>query len=172
MLSLFAGKKTGKPFQAFFLIFGSIPASYLVYQIAVNITEPKGASIILLYTTATALIALPLVHLANGLVKVNEPFLNYGIIMAHLLDASATYVAVTQFGYGEQHVLTNLLASLFGTAAILFPLKFLAVLCILLLLDHYIAGDETALKGTTKLALLVLGLAPGLRDFFRLAMLT
>jgi len=172
VISLFTGKKTGKPFQAFFAVLGSIPAGYLVSQIALNIVEPRGTSLILLYTAATALIAFPLVHLASRLVKADDFLLNCGVIVAHLLDASATYVAVTHFGYGEQHVLTNLLTSLFGTAAILFPLKFLAVLCVLLLLDRYMTREDKALKGTTKFALLILGLAPGLRDLFRLAMLT
>ena len=172
MFSLFAGRKTGKPFQAFFLILGSIPASYLVSQIAVNIVEPRGTSLILLYTVATALIAFPLVHLASRLVKTDDFFLNHGIIVAHLLDASATYVAVTNFGYGEQAVPTNLFTSLFGTVAILFRLKFPAVLCVVLLLDRYLTREEKALKGTIKFALLILGLALGLRDLFRLAMLT
>jgi len=172
MLSLFAGKKTDKPFQVFFLIFGSAPASYLVYQIVINVEELRGASTILLYTIASALIALILIYFINRLVTLDEPLLNYSIIVAHLLDASATYVAVTYYGYGEQHVLTNFFTSLFGTIAILFPLKILIVLPVLLLLDHYAGKEEATLKGTLKLVLLILGLATGLRDLFRLAMLT
>jgi len=46
------------------------------------------------------------------------------------------------------------------------------VLPVLLLLDHYAGKEEATLKGTLKLVLLILGLATGLRDLFRLAMLT
>lgn len=172
LISLLAGKKTGKPFHVFFLVLGLIPSSYLVYNVAINIVEPQGTALILLYATIATLIALPLMHLVDRLINVDGSLLNYSIVAAHLLDASATHVSVTFFPYSEQHVLTSFVASFFGTTAILFPLKFLIVFAVLVLLDRYIPGEEKALKGLTKLALLILGLAPGLRDLFRLAMFT
>ena len=104
--------------------------------------------------------------------NIDEPILFYSIIMGHQVDASATYVGVSQFGYVEQHFLSKFFTKLFGTALILFPLKFLSVSLVLLLIDRYIEDEEATLKGTIKLAMLILGLAPGLRDLFRLTMLT
>lgn len=75
VISLFAGKKINKPYQAFFLIFGTIPASYLVYQVAINVVEQRGASNIILWTTAIALITFPIMYLVDRLVT-DEPLLN------------------------------------------------------------------------------------------------
>lgn len=172
LLSLGMSKKSGKPFYIFFLTLGLIPASYLVYHVAINIAEPQGTSLILFYSAITVLVALPLMHLIDKLIRVEDSLLNYTIVAAHLLDASATHVSITHFGYGEQHVLTSFVTGLSGTTAILFPLKFLVVFAVVLILDRYFPSDLQALKGLTKLALLILGLAPGLRDLFRLAMLT
>ncbi|MGZ7134494.1 MAG: DUF63 family protein [Methanobacterium sp.] len=93
--------------------------------------------------------------------------LNLSALLAHLFDASATFVAIDFYGYGEQHVLPNALMSLTGTAAIMFPLKIAVILLALYVIDEYI--EDRTIKNMLKLAIFVLGLAPGLRDFLSLS---
>ncbi|MGZ7048511.1 MAG: DUF63 family protein [Methanobacterium sp.] len=94
--------------------------------------------------------------------------LNLSALLAHLFDASATFVAIDFYGYGEQHVLPNALMSLTGTAAIMFPLKIAVILLALYVIDEYI--EDRTIKNMLKLAIFILGLAPGLRDFLSLSM--
>ncbi|MGZ7208559.1 MAG: DUF63 family protein [Methanobacterium sp.] len=93
--------------------------------------------------------------------------LNLSALLAHLFDASATFVAIDFYGYGEQHVLPNALMSLTGTAAIMFPLKIAVILLALYVIDEYI--EDRTIKNMLKLAIFILGLAPGLRDFLSLS---
>ena len=92
---------------------------------------------------------------------------NLGVLSAHLFDASSTFIAVDFFGYGEQHVLPNALMNLAGTAAVMFPLKIAVILAALYVVDEYIEDD--VIRNMLKLAIFILGLAPGLRDFLSLS---
>ena len=94
--------------------------------------------------------------------------INLSIISAHLFDASTTFIAVDYYGYFEQHVLPGSIYNLSGTAITMFPLKILVISLGLYLVDKYI--DDEIIKGTLKLAIFILGLAPGLRNFLTLAM--
>jgi uncharacterized membrane protein len=47
-------------------------------------------------------------------------FENSGLLSAHMLDASATYVAMTFFGYLEQHPLPRFLIELTNPSAMFF----------------------------------------------------
>ena len=97
----------------------------------------------------------------------NDGKINLSIISAHLLDASTTFIAVDYYGYFEQHVLPGSIYNLFGTAVTMFPLKIIVISLGLYLVDRYI--DDEIIKGTLKLAIFILGLAPGLRNFLTLA---
>lgn len=95
---------------------------------------------------------------------------NVFILSAHMLDASSTFIALQYYGYFEQHVLPGFVISLFGPASF-FLLKLPVVLLVLHYLDKELHKKEDAEKKTfLKIAILVLGLAPGLRDFLRLGM--
>lgn len=94
--------------------------------------------------------------------------LNLSAILAHLFDAASTFIAVDFYGYGEQHVLPNALMDIAGTAAIMFPLKIAVILGALYVIDEYI--EDNTIKNMLKLAIFILGLAPGLRDFLSLIM--
>lgn len=80
------------------------------------------------------------------------------IVAAHMLDASATFLAVEYLGYFEEHVFENFLILMFGTALIIYPLK-MAVLAIVLATVKRLEGGNF-----WYFALMVLGYAPGLRD--------
>lgn len=92
---------------------------------------------------------------------------NFSVLMAQLLDASSTFVAVDFYGYGEQHVLPNALTTFTGTAFVMFPLKIVVILSALYILDTYI--EDKTIKNMLKLAIFILGLAPGLRNFLSLS---
>jgi len=91
---------------------------------------------------------------------------NTGIVCAHLLDAAATFTALTFFGFSEQHVLPRAAGFIFGPVS-MFILKIAVLLPVLWLIDRY--ADDEQFKGLLKIAVLVLGMAPGVRDMLTLA---
>ena len=93
---------------------------------------------------------------------------NTAILWAHMFDATATFTAIQYFPYFEQHVLPGFLIDIFGPA-IMFVLKFAVVGAVLYVLDKEMKQEKEKRK-FIKLIILILGLAPGLRDAFRLIM--
>jgi uncharacterized membrane protein len=86
--------------------------------------------------------------------------LNLSVLMAHLFDASSTFIAVSFY------VLPNALYNLTGTALVMYPLKITVILFALYIIDTYV--EDRTIKNMLKLAIFILGLAPGLRDFLSL----
>ena len=99
--------------------------------------------------------------------KLLEHKINFSIVLAHLFDASTTYVAVEYFNYAEQHVLPNALNQLFDTYLTLFPMKIIVIVAVLYTIDQFF--DDYTVKNLLKLTVFVLGLAPGLRNISTLA---
>jgi len=93
--------------------------------------------------------------------------LNTLIIWAHMFDASSTFIGVNCMGYVEKHVLSALLTNLCGTALVMYPLKVAVIIPALFFIDSYL-GEDDDLKNLAKLAILVLGLAPGTRNVLRM----
>ncbi|MBM3304285.1 MAG: DUF63 family protein [Candidatus Aenigmarchaeota archaeon] len=102
---------------------------------------------------------------------------NQAILGSHLLDASGTFTAMSFFGYGEQHVVPNLLIPAFGPVS-MFALKIVVVLPVLWAIDRWGYERVTDKKGRKvesrdfgnflKIVVLILGLAPALRNMLRL----
>ncbi|MGQ9582381.1 MAG: DUF63 family protein [Thermoplasmatota archaeon] len=95
------------------------------------------------------------------------------IILGHMLDAAATYRALDYFTYGEKHVLPSFLMEASGTGLVMFPLKAAALVLILYLLEVEFRRElerEGPLRGLVRAAVLILGLAPGIRDTVRVVM--
>lgn len=93
---------------------------------------------------------------------------NACIMSGHMLDASATFVTLTfyaSYGYFEQHVVPNVFIPIFGPVS-MFALKLFVVLPVLLVIDRY--ETDADMRNFLKIVVLVLGLAPGLRDSMRL----
>ena len=103
----------------------------------------------------------------SSVMKLLSDKINRIIILAHLFDASTTFVAVEYFNYSEQHVLSNALNQLFHTSLTMFPMKIIVVLSVLYIIDQYF--DDLTIKNLLKLTVFVLGLAPGMRNFLTLA---
>ena len=88
---------------------------------------------------------------------------NLEVLSAHIFDATSTFVAMDFFGYYEQHVLPTFLINISGTALIMYPLKIGIILLILYIIDKEV--DEKTTNHMLKLAIYILGLAPGIRNF-------
>jgi len=112
-----------------------------------------------------ALASAGFVILRNKWTLIKDKF-NLSVLIAHLFDASATFIAVDFYPYGEQHVLPNALISLTGTALVMFPLKIIVILLALYVIDSYI--EDRTIKNMLKLTIFILGVATGLRDFLSL----
>jgi uncharacterized membrane protein len=83
-----------------------------------------------------------------------------------MLDYSATFVSVAFFSYYEQHPVPRLFIDAIGPWTF-FLLKLAVLLPSLYIIDRY--AEEGDFKNFLKIVILILGLAPGLRDSIRLA---
>ncbi len=96
--------------------------------------------------------------------------LNLSILLAHLMDASSTYIGVDKLGYFEKHVLPYYLIELTGTALVMYPLKLIIFVGVLYVLDTQFEDDEESvnLKMLIKMVILILGLSPATRNTLRM----
>jgi uncharacterized membrane protein len=91
---------------------------------------------------------------------------NSSILSGHMLDSSATFVSVAFFGYVEQHPVPRLFIESAGPWTF-FALKLIVLLPSLYIIDKY--AEDREFRNFLKIVILILGLAPGLRDAIRLA---
>lgn len=98
--------------------------------------------------------------------------LNLSILLAHMFDASATYIGIDKLGYFSKHVAPSYLIQLTGTALVMYPLKFIIFFGVIYLLDTQFEDDKQSynMKMLIKLTLLILGLAPATRDTIRMTL--
>ncbi len=92
---------------------------------------------------------------------------------SHFLDGAATWRGIDVHGYGEKHVIPSFLIELTGTASVMIPLKLAVVTFVVYLMEVALRDDledTPNLAWLVKVAVMVLGLAPGMRDMLRLAM--
>ena len=99
--------------------------------------------------------------------------INVLIIFGQMLDAAATFVGVDLYGYAEKHPVPDFFFQTFGTSAVFIPIK-LALACAIVYIMDISFKEELKtypiLKGLIKIIVIILGLAPGLRDVLRTAM--
>jgi len=93
---------------------------------------------------------------------------NVAVLAAHLLDASSSYIGIDMLGYTGKHVIEGLIVKYTGTAAGMFPLKLGILVPILYVLDTQFTDDDVELKNLVLLALIVIGLAPAVRNTLRM----
>ena len=144
---------------------------------AVTLRPEVLVAIIGLALLATALWAA-FAHFVSNKTKWKQAALfgsgvNLAIVFGQFTDAAATYIAIDYYNYWEKHVVPGFLIGVLDSAAVMFLLKVLALFFAIYVLD---IGLKEELKShrqivpLIKLAVLVLGLAPGTRDMLRLAM--
>jgi len=90
------------------------------------------------------------------------------VFFSHIIDGFATFAGIQYLGYWELHVLPRFLINTFG-AWIMIPAKIIVFIAILYVLD---SSEEEEMKDFVKFVLIVLGLAPGLRDGLRMTFQT
>jgi uncharacterized membrane protein len=90
------------------------------------------------------------------------------VSLLHLFDGTTTFVAMTFFGYYEQHIVPTFFINMFSPVSFIF-LKLVAVVGVLYLIDRYAAEEEDREFGIyLKLIIGILGAATGTRDFITL----
>jgi uncharacterized membrane protein len=103
---------------------------------------------------------------------VGEP-LYVVLIFGHMLDASATSFGIDlhpALQYVEQHVVGSALIGLTGTAFVMFPLKLIVLFPGIWIMETYKKEANMAFWHLVLLAMIVVGLAPGIRDMMRMVL--
>lgn len=95
------------------------------------------------------------------------------LIFGHMLDASATSYGIDLhpvMHYIEQHVVGSSLIDLAGTAFVMFPLKLIVLFPAIYIMQMYRKEANPAFWHLVLLAMIVVGLAPGIRDMTRMVL--
>jgi uncharacterized membrane protein len=94
------------------------------------------------------------------------------LIFGHLLDASATSYGIDlhPLHYVEQHVVGANLIELTGTAFSMFLLKIAVIVPAIYILERYREEGNPDLWHLILLAMIVVGMAPGIRDLVRMVL--
>jgi uncharacterized membrane protein len=103
---------------------------------------------------------------------VSDP-LYLALIFGHMLDASATSYGIDfhpAVHYIEQHVVGSNLINLTGTAFVMFPLKLIVLFPAIYIMQLYRREANPAFWHLVLLAMIVVGLAPGIRDMTRMVL--
>jgi len=85
------------------------------------------------------------------------------LLQGHMLDGFASSISIAYLGYSEQHVFPGFLMGVFGPW-VMVPLKLAVVIPVVYIINR---DAEKEWKWLLKLAVLVLGLGPGVRDVVR-----
>jgi len=103
---------------------------------------------------------------------VNHP-LYVTLIFSHMLDASATSYGIDMhpaLQYVEQHVVGSNLIAWTHTAFVMFPLKLVVLFPAIYVLEMYRPEADPDFWHLVLLAMIVVGLAPGIRDMTRMVL--
>ncbi|WOF15855.1 DUF63 family protein [Methanoplanus sp. FWC-SCC4] len=92
------------------------------------------------------------------------------LIFGHLLDASATSFGIDlhEMTYVEQHVVGSALIDATGTAFSMFALKLVVIVPAIYILEMYRKEGSSALWHLILFAMIMVGMAPGIRDMVRM----
>lgn len=94
------------------------------------------------------------------------------LIFGHMLDASATSygIEIHPIHYVEQHVVGSNLIEATGTAFSMFLLKIVVIIPAIYILEQYRREGNPGLWHLILLAMIVVGMAPGVRDMVRMVL--
>lgn len=94
------------------------------------------------------------------------------LVFGHMLDASATSFGIDlhEMTYVEQHVVGSALIEATGTAFSMFGLKLIVVIPAIYILQIYRQEGNRQLFHLIILAMIMVGLAPGIRDMVRMVL--
>lgn len=89
--------------------------------------------------------------------------------VSHMIDGTATFIGVAYLGYYEKHPLPSMLISRFG-AWVMFPLKIGMLAFVFFAMKSMKKETDNDVYHIVWLAVMVLGLAPGVRDVLRMVL--
>ena|SRR3989338_204977 len=145
-----------------------IGTGILVFSLAfVKIVNPVGMALII-GISAAWMIGFFMLRKYNK--KFNQLLtnLNFTALGVHIFDATSTFIAIAFFPYIEQHVVSGFVIGVLGPWS-MYLLKIPIVLLALYIIDKDVKNEEW--NTFLKLAVIVLGAGPGLRNFFSLGMM-
>ncbi len=151
------GERYYRVYSAFGLLLGIAALALLFSHLKVENWWVMPAGIVLAFAAVAAYRFLAPEVCRNGI--------SYLAFFSHMLDGFETYFGIQYLGYWELHVLPRFLIEKFGAVSL--PIaKFVVFLPLLYLIDS--SDEKESLKNFVKFVLVVLGLAPGLRDGIRM----
>lgn len=166
-----------------FLAYGtSLLTASLAYNVELTVTGPETypwewALIIALTlaTTSAVLVSFEGIYklIGSWFSRAARSPLNILIVFAHMLDASATYRGISAYGYVEKQVIPALLIDITGTSLVMYVLKIGLIIFVIYVLDSLFKeelSDYPQVVNLLKFVVIVLGLAPGIRNMLRLTM--
>jgi uncharacterized membrane protein len=157
---------------------------YDVYVIGHDGIEPElwgGAGIIVLVLVSTLLVAGSLKLVGKKWDKFGRlvTWINVMIIGSHMTDASATFIGIDIYDYYEKHVVPSGLMNAVESTGfpypgmIMYPLKLVFLIPALYIMDISMekeSKENPHMLSLVKLAIIVLGFGPGVRDLIRIAL--
>ena len=118
-----------------------------------------------LFPWVLAFLITSLVYISgNKLLRRGENIL---IVFSQMLDGSGTFIGIDYYRFGEEHILTEWIINIAGTAAVVILVKLIAIVLALYVLDKFQDDKETKI---IKFALFILGFGPGTRNSLILAL--
>jgi uncharacterized membrane protein len=145
---------------------GLIPVAGYVPTIDLGV-----AAIILTMAGSTSLVVWAALRYLAGWTYVTD-ILYKLLIFGHMLDASATSFGIDlhTIPYVEQHVVGSALIEATGTAFSMFALKVAVIIPAIYILELYRKEGNPELWHLIILAMIMVGMAPGIRDMVRMVL--
>lgn len=140
-----------------------------------------GAGIIGLIIATTVMVAggLKLAGKKNKKFSRLATWINLMMIGSHMTDASATFIGIDVYRYTEKHVVPSGLMNAIDSTGfpypgmVMYPLKLLFLIPALYIMDISMKKESLEnphMLALVKLAIIVLGFGPGVRDLLRIAL--
>ena len=155
--SVYIEKKSNIKYTHTIIIFGillDIPNIIIILNNNINLLA------LLAEMMSFAIVSSPFILLRNKVSLLSKN--NLYVLLAHIFDATSTFIAMDFFSYEEQHVLPTFIINQTGSAIIMYPLKIIIILVVLYIIDSQIKNDKT--NNLLKLSIFILGLAPAIRN--------
>lgn len=157
LISLIISKFTKMEYQIVLFSLGLLYLLAIFSRLYVHIVDYTPLFLVIKFTIISSILFFILIIMKrmskeNGIV-----------IISHCFDVSTTFVAVNSSKFIEQHVVANLLISTFGSFSLFFA-KIISIMLALYIIDKKIKKKEE--RSFVKFVIIILGLAPGLRNLF------
>lgn len=165
----------GNPYKAYGLVgvlLVLLTAGYLAYLGSTRFHLDLSVLVVILsLTVITAALVYAFLRYGLKWTYAADP-LYLALIFGHMLDASATSygIDIHPMAYVEQHVVGSNLIALTGTAFSMFPLKLIVLVPGIYILQMYRKEGSSDLFHLIVLAMITVGLAPGVRDMVRMVL--